>query len=438
MSASPHRPNVLVIIPHDLGTHLGCYGDDSVRSPNLDALAADGVRFANHFACAPYCSPSRGTLFTGRYPHTNGLMGLVNLGWTLPDGPETVAQSLGAAGYETYLFGMQHEAKDVARLGFHHVGDRSVGSSCVRVAPQVQQFLEERGQKPQEPFYARVGFSEVHRRYDGFSDKRADEVNVPTHLSDTPGVRRDLAMFHGAIERLDTAIGDILQSLDESGLRDNTFVVFVTDHGIAFPRAKATLYDPGIRTTIIMRWPDGLPSGRVVSEMVSGVDLLPTLHEATGTPVPAGVQGKSCLPLIRGEVPELHAAIFAEKNTSPDDVKRGVRTKRYKYIRNYDDGPLLRLPTDIETSLTRPDMGDDHLAPRPEVELYDLEADPNETENLAGREEASAAEQEMAGLLQRIMEETDDPILQGPIPRPPEEKEFFRRAWETAKKVASG
>lgn len=436
MPSPTARPNILVIIVHDLGTHLGCYGDSSVRSPNLDKLASEGVRMESHFGTAAYCSPARGSLFTGRYPHSNGLLGLVNLGWDLPESSVTIARSLGEAGYETFLFGMQHEKKDPSRLGFDHVGERSLGSTCSKVAPLVTHFLDERGASDGRPFYARVGFSEVHRRYDGFSAERANEVNVPPFMKDTPGAREDLAMFHGSIEHMDSSVGEVLEALDRNGLRENTLVVFTTDHGIAFPRAKATIYDPGIHTTMLMRWPGGnLPEGRVFPEMVSGVDLSPTLHEAAGVEPPPGVQGRSYLGLLQGRNYEPRTEVFAGQNTAPDDIKRGIRTARYKYIRNYDEGPTLRLPTDIETSLTRRDLGDEHLAPRPAVELYDLESDPLEMVNLAGRPEMAAVEQDLASRLDRFQRETDDPILSGTIPRPAEEPELFRKAWERAREM---
>jgi len=435
MQNTTTRPNVLVIIVHDLGTHLACYGDSSVRSPSLDKLAAEGVRMGSHFGTAAYCSPARGSLFTGMYPHSNGLLGLVNLGWDMPGSSTTIARSLGEAGYETFLFGLQHEMKDAARLGFHHV-ESGKSRSCQDVTRVVTQFLNGRGSSAECPFYVRVGFSEVHRRYDGFSAERADEVNVPPFLKDTPGAREDLAMFHGSIEHMDSAVGQILEAVDRNNLRENTFVVFTADHGIAFPRAKGTIYDPGIHTTMIMRWPGGgVSEGRVFTEMISSIDLLPTLHEAAGAEPPPGVQGRSYLGLLQGRDYEPREEVFAGQNTAPDDIKRGIRTEQYKYIRNYDEGPLLRLATDIGTSLTRRDMGDDHLAPRPVLELYDLEADPLEMANLAGRPEMAAVEQDLTARLDRFQRETDDPILRGPIPRPAEEPELIRKAWENARRV---
>ena len=437
MITTTTHPNILLVIVHDLGTRLSCYGETSVQTPALDALAAEGVRFENHFCTAPFCSPSRASMFTGKYPHSNGLMGLVNLGWDLPESNTTMAQMLAAAGYETFLFGLQHEVKNPKRLDshFHHVSDRTLGRSCDKVAPLVVDFLDARGKGNARPFYTRVGFSEVHRAYDHYQSDDPESVTVPPYLKDTPGARQDIAMFHGAIRRMDESVGSILDALARSGLSENTIVVFTTDHGIAFPRAKATLYDPGLRTTLIIRWPKGIAGGRVVRELISNIDLLPSLLNVVGITVPADVQGRSFLSLLRGGEYTPNEMVFAEKNTSPDDIKRCIRTERYKYIRNYNDGPILNLPTDIEASLTRRDMGDDHLTPRPAVELYDLEKDPLEMDNLAGMPEIKKIENDLASRLDKFLEETNDPILGGSIPRPPEEADIIRRIRSSVKRA---
>ena len=436
------RPNILLIILHDLGTRLGCYGETSIQTPAVDALASEGVLFRNHFCTAPFCSPSRGAIFTGKYPHTNGLMGLVNLGWNLPEHNTTLAEMLGAAGYDTYLLGLQHEKKNPAHLGFHkqHVPKTDPGRgimSCENVAPMVCDFLMQRGKYNEKPFYARVGFLEVHRRGAHFSGYGQDDPNqaiIPPYLKDTPGVREDLAMFHGCIRFADKAVGSILETLDKSGLSENTIVVFTTDHGIAFPRAKATLYDPGIRTTLIIRWPDGIDGKKTYSELISNIDLLPSLLDMADVSLPDDIQGRSFLNLMNGRDYAHNEWIFAEKNTSPGDIKRCIRTQKYKYIRNYNEGPELSLPTDIEQSLTRRDMGDEHLNPRLPVELYDLQEDPDEIRNLAGYPELSSVENDMASQLQSFMEETNDPIIRCSIPRPPEEAEIIRRIWSSIKR----
>lgn len=428
------RPNILLIVVHDLGTQLGCYGKRTVDSPNLDVFAEEGVRFVNHFATATFCSPSRGSIITGKYPHSSGLMGLVNLGWNLPKHNVSMAQLLGAAGYETFLFGLQHEVKDVAQLGFHHV-PQCASRNCADVSPVIADFLKERAGANVAPFYARVGFFEVHRFGDGYQRYGADapdpdSIDVPPFLKDTPGAREDLAQFHVAIREMDSGVGTILRALDESGLADNTIVVFTNDHGIDFPRAKGTVYDAGINTVLLMRWRSGISGGRTRTELLSNIDLLPTLLEAADVPVPEDVDGRSFLPLLLGRPYEPKDAIFAEKNTVPQDSKRAIRTSRWKYIRNYDEGPLIDLTSGMRTSLTGRDLGGEHLAPRPATELYDLEADPNELDSLSGKPEIEAIERTLAGCLHDWMTETNDPRLHGPISRPEAEAEFRRRVRE--------
>lgn len=427
------RPNILLVVVHDLGTHLRCYGESTISSPNLDALAAKGVRCSQYFATAPLCSPSRGSIITGRYPHSNGLLGLVNLGWDLPAGSATMARMLGGEGFETFLFGLQHEAKDANQLGFHHVVP-CPSRGCARVAPTVADFLRSRPTDADQPFYARVGFFEVHRFRDGYMpyDSTAPDpstVTLPPYLKDTPGARQEIAQFHACVSEMDAGVGTILDALEQSGHGRDTIVVFTTDHGIDFPRAKATLYDPGIHTTFITHWPGRWEGGAVRDELLSNVDLLPTLLEAVGAAAPEDVQGRSFLPLLDGRTYQPNDAVFAEKNTTPDDVKRCIRTRRWKYIRNVDEGPLLQLTSGVRTGLTGRDLGDEHLAPRPPVELYDLQADPHELENLAGRACVAEIERDLAARLQDWMVRTDDPRLRGPITRPPEEAELIARVW---------
>jgi arylsulfatase A-like enzyme len=233
---------------------------------------------------------------------------------------------------------------------------------------------------------------------------------------------------------MDAAVGKILAALEAAGLRENTMVIFTTDHGSPFPRAKATLYDAGINTALLMRWPArGLSGGRAYGELLSNVDLFPTVLEACGVETPARIQGRSFLPLLRGGDYRPRDLVFAEKNTTATDVKRCVRTVRHKYIRNCHPGPKLMLSTDAEISLTRRDMGNEHLSPRPEVELYDLNNDPTERKNLAGRPEFAEVEKDLAFRLRAIQEETADPVLAGPLVRPEVEAATIRRAWETAR-----
>lgn len=435
------KPNIILIVLHDLGTHLACYGQENVQTPNIDRLAAGGIVFEKNFATATYCSPSRGAIITGKWPHANGLMGLVNLGWNLPPENLTLAQVLGGAGYDTHLFGVQHEAEDSAQLGFNHVVE-GASFHCTDVVPHVVDFIAERAKKQKdrnaEPFYARVGFIEVHRLgfdYERYLDLPKAEANasvttVPGFIKDSNLARTDVAQFNACVEHTDRYLGEIFDSVEEAGIGDNTIIVLTTDHGIDFPRAKGTLYDSGINTTLVMRWPAAIKAGRRCDHMVSNIDLFPTLCGAAGAETPDGVQGRSFLPVLGETQYEPNALVFAEKNTSTDDAKRCVRTDRWKYIRNFDEGPRLVLGTCTEYSLTRRGMGDEHLSPRPQAELYDLSSDPLELVNLAGKPEHAQQEAHLDATLSEWMRSTDDPLLEGPVARPPRESELRDAAWK--------
>jgi N-sulfoglucosamine sulfohydrolase len=423
------RPHILFITCHDLGGHLGCYGISTVQSPHLDAFAADGVRFARAFTTAPTCSQSRSSLATGRYPHSNGVMGLAHppFNWTLAPDELHVAQILRAARYQTHLFGHQHVTTQPERLGFDHLHgfDRALGCHepawGARVSERFIAYLA--GGLPAAPLYIEVNLEEPHRPYDqgGATPDAELGVYIPPYLPDDEAARDEMAMLQGAIRQADRGVGRILAALDTAGLAENTLVIFSADHGLAMPRAKCTLYDPGIETALMVRWPrGGLAGGRVISELISNVDVLPTLLEAAGAPVPESVQGRSFLPLLRGETYLPHTEIYAEKTYhSYYDPMRAIRTERFKYIRNFETSFLVEVPGDVQQGMIFPH----HTAlytnsEHPPAELYDLEADPFEQDNLVGAQHVREVERRLDSQLRTWMEQTGDPLLLGPVPSP--------------------
>lgn len=419
------QPHVVLVTCHDLGRHLDCYGVDSVCTPNLDALASAGVRFRNSFCVAPQCSPSRATLATGRYPHTNGVMGLShgNFGWELNPDEQHAASLLVEHGYEAHLFGLQHVTQHVERLGFNYVHDRDSGHGGLGhdVAAGVAKFLH--GALPEKPLYVEVNFFEPHRPYDHGSVKpdASGGVFVPPYLPEGEAAREEMAALQGAVREVDGAVGCVLEALDDAGLAERTLFVFTADHGLAMPRAKCTLYDPGIEVSLIMRWPEGgIEEGRAVSELISNIDVLPTLLEAAGMPVPERVQGHSFLPLLRGEPYDARDAVYAEKTFhSYYDPMRGIRTRRFKFIRNFEAGFLVEVPGDIQQGPIFRSHTERYSTDRTrEVELYDLETDPLEQENLVDDPKFSEIERELDARLWRWMEDTEDPLLRGPVVSP--------------------
>ncbi len=411
---SAERPNVVLIHWHDVGTHLGAYGHGDVASPAVDRLAGEGLRFDRAFCTTPLCSPARGSLFTGRYPHTNGLMGLVNRGWEYRPGERTAPSLLSELGYRTALIGQQHESHDPSRLGFDEVHAWPAGRArCGPVSQRAVDWLE--GAAPAEPFFLTVGFFETHRPYPAAEYPPVDPatVQVPAYLPDNHHTRADLAAFLGSIRVADAATGRVLDAIDRAGLAGSTLVLFTTDHGIAFPRAKGTLYDPGIAVALLARPPRawnvaaGAPAG-----LVSHVDVLPTLLELAGGDVPPFIQGRSFAATLRGEVGPRRSEIFAEKNHHDEyDPIRGIRTDRYAYIRNLEPGTPPRLSGDIERSPSRRGLAEDHLRPRPAEELYDLDHDPWQLRNLAQDPSHAQVKADLAARLEAWMTETDDPAL---------------------------
>ncbi len=382
------RDNVLIVHWHDLGRYLGAYGHPDVDSPRLDELATDSILFTRAHATAPLCTPSRGSFFTGRYPQSNGLVGLAHHGWEYRAGVQTLPQILSESGWYSALFGMQHETSYPKRLGFDEFDVSN--SYCDYVVEKVQDWL--RNDAPQcgeQPFLLTAGFFETHRPYprDRYEPADSAAVDLPDYLPDTPEVRGDLADFYGAITTADAAVGRILDTLIETGLDANTWVVFFTDHGPAFPRAKSTLYDAGTGVALLMRPPTGRsPEPRVYEELFSGVDLVPTLLELLGLDVPAEVEGVShAHVLLAPETPAdpVREQVYTMKTYHDSfDPIRAIRTKEYSYIENYVPRPLLDLPRDIEESPSGLAVAPFVKSPRPERELYDLRTDPTETTNL--------------------------------------------------------
>lgn len=412
--------NLLHIICHDLGRHLRCYGRADVPSPNLDRLASEGVRFANCFTVSPPCSPARGALMTGRYAHSNGQVGLSHRGFELPEHARTIVDYLNQAGYLTANIGLQHERKDPTKNRCQH--DDHESNYCEVVADKAVAFLEQQAKQAGPPFYLNAGFFEVHLPFDRPEYTAGDpaRVSVPGWLPDNEGVRRELARFNGAIRFMDQAVGSILAGLERTGLSENTLVMFTTDHGMAFPRAKGMLYDPGIGVALMMRMPPGRgPQGLAVHDIISSIDIAPTLLEAAGVSVPETIQGRSFFGLLTAGAYEPRLSVFAEKNYHDSyDPIRCVRTGRLKYLRNFERRRRIVLASDQKRSSAAQEMWPWAQRAREPEELYDLESDPYEMTNLAGQPDTTAILADLRDQVDRWMEETGDPLLAGPVAAP--------------------
>ena len=407
---------------HDIGRTLHCYGVETVASPRLDALAGSGVMFTSAFATAPQCSPSRASLATGLYPHNNGVMGLAHAGfdWEIPDSVPHAAAIFRGLGFESHLFGNQHVSLHPERLGFHEIhppGPEHGNASGRAVAAAVEAFLDSRS--GEERLYLEINFDDTHRPYGVESGREVDQPAIPAYLPSGPEAAEEMRAAQHAIADMDAAVGGVLDALDRSGRAERALVVFTTDHGLAMPRAKCTLYDAGIEVAMIMRLGAG-GTHAVRDELVSNIDVLPTLLEAAGAVAPAHIQGRSVLPLMRGEAFEARSAIFAEKTFhSYYDPMRCIRTATHKYIRNFETAFAVEVPGDIQVgAVFRSDPGRYSTDRRHISELYDLQADPVELHNLAGTQESDAVERRLKDQLWAWMRETGDPLLNGPVSSP--------------------
>lgn len=431
-AAPAARPNIVLIIADDLAwDDVGAFGHPTIRTPHLDKMARDGMRFDRAFVTASSCSPSRSSLITGRYPHSADAE---QLHWPLPKEQVSFVELLRAAGYWTGAAGKWHlgnpakQRFDVVReadpAGFSLPTGAQAGSTTMLIQAKgdIQSgctdwvpLLKERPRD--KPFFVWLAALDPHRDYEEkISDNPMppEQVIVPPHLPDTPAVRKELAQYYDEVERLDRFVGAVFAELEAQKVADNTLVVFLSDNGRAFPRDKTTVYDGGIKTPLIVRWPGRAPSGTVCPQLVSTIDLAPGFLEAAGLKPAPTVQGVSFLPLLADTRRPIRTEAFAEQNWHDFEHRsRALRTEHYKFIVNdYTDGALTP-GADAVRGVAYRELQRLHKAgqlsplqqqcftlPRPAIELYDLRSDPGEFNNLA----AVPAYAPMLAELQRRMD----------------------------------
>lgn len=409
------RPNIIHIITHDTGRYLGCYGAD-VKTPNINRLAESSTLFTNYFCSAPQCSPSRASMFSGLVPHRNGMIGLAHRGFSLKKEISYLPEILALNGYTTYLFGVQHETQwgKQEELGYQHFYTGKT-SSCLDVGKMLTDFLQ---QRHSEPFFISAGFFETHQRYPIVENPDIN-MKIPDFLPDSIEVKKDIAGLNILVERVDETIGNIINVLEKTKVLDNTLVIFTTDHGIAMPGAKATLFDPGIEIFLIMKGP-GIPEGKKIDCLSYNVDLMPTILDYLGIEIPPGLDGKSLMPVLKGKETEIHKCIYPELTFHAGyDPMRAIRTKNYKYIRCFEIRQFF-YPVNVDNSFSKElfrNMGYfDRL--RPFEFFFDLEKDKLERNNLINQPQYRPLIEEFRAMLLDWMKKTDDPLLYGPVPLP--------------------
>lgn len=437
---SAERPNIVIFHCHDLGQYLHCYGVETVHTPHLDGLAQQGVRFARSFCTQPGCSSSRASLFTGRYPHSNGVMGLThaNFAWDLRPEEKHLAQFLQEAGYETVAIGVVHETRSGAqRCGYQkHLRPSRAEQGTTAAIEELKRLAA--GAKP---FYLYAGFIEPHRLpypkdsgpmagLTGFPGPHLQPddslgIEVPGFLRETDGTREELAGLQGAVRHVDQQFGRWMRTLEELKLEQNTLLIATTDHGIAMPRAKCSVYEPGLQVALLLRYParTGWHGGIVHNEMVSNIDVLPTILEVAGVPIPKNVQGRSFAPLLDGGDYTPNEAIFGELTYHGYyDPQRSIRTNSHKLIANFSSAMSFQDPSQQWRPKSDPRVPENPAAAfHPHLELYDLAQDPWEQVNLADEPEQAPILKELRGRLYQHMVETEDPLLHGAVTSPQHE-----------------
>lgn len=390
-AVEPTRPNFVVIIADDLGWNdSGPYGHAKIRTPNLDRLAREGMRFDRAFLTTSSCSPSRASILTGRYPHATGAP---ELHQPLPPTQTLVSEMLRKAGYFTGAAGKWHLGGAV-KPQFDTVLEGGGPSGCGNWL----KVLEERPKE--KPFFLWLAAVDPHRPYSiGAADRphRPEDAVVPPFLPDNEATRRDLAQYYDEIARMDGFIGRVLEELEKQQVARETFVLFLSDNGRPFPRCKTTLTDDGVRTPLLVRFPQQVKAGSTCGSVVSSVDIAPTLLELAKVEKPAALQGRSFARLLREPGAKGREYAFAEHNWHDYRAfERGVRSRRYTYIRNWLPELPGTPPADAVKSPTFQEMRRLHAAgkltpaqaavftaPRVAEELYDLERDPHSLRNLA-------------------------------------------------------
>lgn len=424
---APKRPNIVWIVAEDMSPDLGSYGDRQARTPNLDRLASQGVRFTRAFTHAPVCAPSRSGLITGMYPTT---IGTHHMRSELISPPELFTASLRRAGYFVTWPGKTDFNFAVPPGSFDSTEDWT-----------------KTGKLPEEPFFAYVNlfmshesqirlppeqFAKVTARLTAKDRHDPAKAELPPYYPDTPEVRRDWARYYDLVTAVDYAVGDILAELDRAGVADHTIVFFFGDHGRGLPRAKRWVYDSGTRVPLIIRWPGNIAAGDVRDDLVAFLDFAPTSLWLAGADIPKRLQGQVFL----GPDAKRRSHVFAARDRmdETDDRIRAVRTEQYKYIRNFhpelpyaqriayaEEMPTLQAWRRAHAEGALNAVQALFFAPtKPREELYDVRADPHEIKNVAKSPAYRTVLQELRAVLDKWMESTRD---LGDIP----EKELVKR-----------
>lgn len=412
-SATP--PNILLIIADDLGQQIGCYGDKTARTPNINRLATEGIRFVNSYVTQASCSPSRSSIYTGLYPHQTGFfppddepVGQIGLAYpgsryAMDPAVITMQQLLKMAGYRIGHIGKLHVFPE-ASFPFDYRGLPTLDGPNTesRDIELIAQLAGEFLAQPPQPFFLTMCYFDPHKPYFTQVKGYPQPPYGPTEVSpfpwigiaDTPTVREEMAGIYNGIARMDAGVGMLLNKLTQLGLDNNTIVIFTGDNGPAFYlKAKTTCYEAGLRVPMIVRWPGQISPNRVNYSLVSTVDILPTVLQAANLSVPQNLAGRSLMQLFRGNTTGWRDFLCAEytSHTRKDFwPRRSIRGTYCKYILNL-------LPERMQN--------------RQAEELYNLSTDQYEFKNQAENPRYQNTKNFLRSELLKWRQQTADPLL---------------------------
>jgi N-sulfoglucosamine sulfohydrolase len=436
-AAAQRKPNIIVFISDDQQQQdVGCYGNTDVRTPNMDRLAAQGMKFTRAYAASPMCTPSRSALFTGLYPFRNGSQ--MNH-FSVQPGVKSLPHYLQPLGYRVVLSGKTH-ISPAGAFPFEYIGEKfgryEPIEERVDKDKETVRFIQQHfSEHPDQPLCLFMAVWLPHVPWMPNRDFDPARLKVPPYLADTRETREALAAYYQSISTTDEVLGEVLQAVERSGQQDNTVFMFVSDQGPQFPGAKWTVYDRGLRVPLIVRWPKKIKAGAVSDALISLTDITPTLVNLAGGKAPQGLDGKSFAGVLQGGPAPARPYIFAETSMEPHywyhytPARSVITADGYHYIRNYSPG------TKFITHIDRVErnyyyFGSWEASPaaarllnrysyRPPEELYYLPGDAEEMNNLASQSSYNNKLATLQKTLDRELTaqgETTDKIVQGQLP----------------------
>ena len=433
------RPNIILMIADDVSfDDFSCYGNSYVRTPNIDNLAKNGMRFTNAYLTAASCSPSRCSIITGRYPHNNGPA--AELHGPLPHHLALFPKMLKESGYYTAHAGKWHIGSskayvtaDMPAIEAFDVAGGGLDSDVLTAAEYDRMLLRLKNRPKDKPFFMWFASHDAHRSFDADNlpnPHKPEEVVIPPFLEDTPETRKDLASYYNEISRFDFNVGRIMKELKRQSVADNTIFMIISDNGRPFPRCKTRVYDSGMKTPMVVSWPAGIPkTGSVCSSLVSAIDIAPTFLELAGLPASKTMQGKSFDKLFKKPDAPFRDYSFSEHNWHDTQAhRRQVRWQQYMYIRNaWPDKPMLESWDTIwstpsgralislrDTGKLKPAQSLLFKLPQPVDQLYDCVKDPHQINNLADNPRYTDVIKKLRSIMDQWTEQTGDTVPKDP------------------------